>query len=103
MQKNVRLSEVVVSGILDSDQLPIISLLLDHIRSRNISDPVDKLTDWEQFQSLVSELISPRIQINSGEEGYKAAREFTTSTALAHRLSTSNFKGSILSGGSART
>jgi hypothetical protein len=27
--------------------------------------PVDKFTDWERFQGLAFEIISPRIQINS--------------------------------------
>jgi endonuclease/exonuclease/phosphatase (EEP) superfamily protein YafD len=49
VHKNVRLSEVIVSDILDSDHLPIIFHLLDHIRRRNVSDPVDKFTDWERF------------------------------------------------------
>jgi hypothetical protein len=43
VHKNVRLSQVIVSDMLDSDHLPIIFHLLDHIRSRNLSDPVDKL------------------------------------------------------------
>jgi hypothetical protein len=42
-----------------------------------LSEPVDKFTDWEQFQSLASELIAPRIQINSKEEADKEARDFT--------------------------
>jgi hypothetical protein len=74
VHKNVRLSEVSVSDILDSDHIPIVFKLLDHIRNRNLSDPVDKLIDWERFQILASELISPRIQINSGEEADKVAR-----------------------------
>jgi hypothetical protein len=45
--------------------------------------------DWEQFQSLTSELISPKIQIKSGAEADKAARDFTASTASAYRPSTS--------------
>jgi hypothetical protein len=67
VHKNVRLPEVIVSNILDSDQLPIIFHLQDHIRTRNLSDSVDKFIDWEQFQSSVPELILPRIQINQGE------------------------------------
>jgi hypothetical protein len=63
-QKNVRLSEVIVCDILDSGHLPIVFHLLDHVRTRNLWDLVDKFTDWGQFQSLASELISPRIQIN---------------------------------------
>jgi hypothetical protein len=49
---------------------------------------VDKFTDWEPFQSLVSDLISPRIQINWGQEADKAARNFTAAVASAYRLST---------------
>jgi hypothetical protein len=57
----VWLSEVIVSDILDLDHLPVIFHLLDHIRTRNYSDPVEKFIDWEWFQNLASELISPRI------------------------------------------
>jgi hypothetical protein len=71
VHKNVRLSEITLFGILDSDRLPILFHLLDHIRTRNLSDPVDKFTNWELFRSLVSELFSPRNQINSGEEVIK--------------------------------
>jgi hypothetical protein len=46
LHKNVRLSEVIVSEILDPDRLPIVFHLLGHIRSRNLSDPVDNFTDW---------------------------------------------------------
>jgi hypothetical protein len=89
LHKNVRLSEVIVSDILDSDHLPIIFHLLDHIRSRNLLDLVDRFTDWERFQRLASELISPKIQINSEEEAYKAARDFTAFIASAYRIATS--------------
>jgi hypothetical protein len=44
VQKNVRLSEIIVSENL---------VLLNHIRTRNISEPVDKLTDWERVQSIL--------------------------------------------------
>jgi hypothetical protein len=95
VQKNIQLSEVIVSDIQDSDYLPIIFHLLDHIRSRNLLDPVDKFTDWEQFQILASQLISHRIQINSGEKADKLAPKFTASIALVYNLSTSKI---ILSG-----
>jgi hypothetical protein len=49
--KNVRLN------ILNSDHLPIVFHLLDHIRTRILSDPVEKFKDWERFQRLASELI----------------------------------------------
>jgi hypothetical protein len=45
VHKNVRLTEVIVPDILDSDHLPIIFHLLDHIRSRNLSELVDIFTD----------------------------------------------------------
>jgi hypothetical protein len=81
VHKNVWLSEVIVPDILDSDHVPVIFHSLDHVSTMNILDPVDKFTDWEQFQSLAPQLISPRIQINFREEADKSARDFTISTA----------------------
>jgi hypothetical protein len=48
-----------------------------------------KNSDWERFQSLATDLVSPRIQINSGVEADTAKREFAASIASAYRLSTS--------------
>jgi hypothetical protein len=45
--------------------------------------PLKKITDWERFQSLASDLISPRLEINTRIEADKAAREFTASIASA--------------------
>jgi hypothetical protein len=87
--QNIIVSDVVVSDILDSDHLPIVFHTLDHVKIRNLSEPVEKFTDWERFQILASELISPRIEINSGVGDDKAARDFTASVASAYRLSTS--------------
>jgi hypothetical protein len=42
VHKNVQLSEVIISDILDFDHLPIVFNLLDHVRTRNLSDRVDK-------------------------------------------------------------
>jgi hypothetical protein len=53
VNKNIILSNVILSDILDSDHLPIIF--------HNVSAPIEKFTDWERFQSLASNLISPRI------------------------------------------
>jgi hypothetical protein len=83
VHKNVRLSEVIVCDTLYSDCLPIVSHFLD------LSDPVYKFIDWKRVQSLPSELILPKIQINSGEEADKRTRVFTASIATAYRLSTS--------------
>jgi hypothetical protein len=66
VHKNIRISNVIVSDILDSDHLPIIFHIPDHVRTKNISAPLEKFTDWERFQSLASNLISPRLEINSG-------------------------------------
>jgi hypothetical protein len=82
------MSDVIVSDILDSDHLPIIFHTLDHVKIRNLSEPIEKFIDWNRFQRLASELISPRIEMNSGVEAYKAAREFTASIASAYRLAT---------------
>jgi hypothetical protein len=89
VRQNIRVSDVIVSDILDSDHLPIVLHILDHVKIRNLSEPIENFTDWERFQSLASELISPRIQINSGVEADKAARDFTASIPSAYRLSTS--------------
>jgi hypothetical protein len=89
VHKNIRLSCVIVSDILDSDHLPIMFHILDHARTKQISKPLDKFTDWGRFQSLASNLISPRVEIKSGVETDKAACAFTTSFTSAYRLSTS--------------
>jgi hypothetical protein len=73
-----------------SDHLPIIVHMLDDVKMRNLSEPIEEFTDWERFQSLASDLISPRVEINTGVETDKAARYFTSSIASAYRLSTSN-------------
>jgi hypothetical protein len=59
------------------------------MKIRNLSEPVEKFTDWDRFQSLVSELISSRMEINSEVEADKAAYDFTASIASPYRLSTS--------------
>jgi hypothetical protein len=81
VHKNIRLSNAIVSDILDSDHLPIILYILDHVRTKTISAPLEKFTDWERFQSLTSNLISPRIEINSVAEPDKSARAFAASVA----------------------
>jgi hypothetical protein len=61
---------------------------LDHVKIRNVSKPIEIFTDWDRFQSLASELILPRMEINSGVESDKAARNFAASIASAYRLAT---------------
>jgi hypothetical protein len=72
--KKIWLSEVIVSDILDSDHLPVVFHLLGHVRTRNLSGRVDRFTEWMLFQSLASELISPRIKL-TWEEIDKAAHD----------------------------
>jgi hypothetical protein len=96
VHQNIRVSDAIVSDILDSDHLPIVLHILDHVKIRNLSEPIEKFADWDRFQSLVSELISPRIEINSEVEADKAARDFTASIASAYRLSTSKVTLRIL-------
>jgi hypothetical protein len=105
--KNVWLSEVMFSDNLDSDHPPTIFHLLDNVGTRKLLNLVDKFTDWEWFQSLAPELISPRIQMNL-EEADKVASHHTASIALAYRPSTSKVTPSVLNkdlwcGGSAKT
>jgi hypothetical protein len=52
--EDVQLSKVRVLDIRDSDHLPITFCILDHIKAREILDPVEKFTDRERFQSLAS-------------------------------------------------
>jgi hypothetical protein len=87
--QNSRMSDVIFSDILDSDHLPKIFHILDYVKFRNLSDPMEKFTDWDRFQSLASEFISLKIEITSEAEADKAARDFTASISSAYRLSTS--------------
>jgi hypothetical protein len=75
------MSHVIFPDILDSDHLPIVFHILDHVKIKNLSEPTEKFIDYDRLQSLASELMSPKIVINSGVEADKAAREFTASIA----------------------
>jgi hypothetical protein len=88
VHKDVRLSEVRFLDIMDSDHLPIMICILDHIKAREILGPVKKFTDWERFKNLDSALVSPRVEINSRIETDNAAHNISVSTASAYRLST---------------
>jgi hypothetical protein len=43
--KNIRLSDDIVSDSLNSDRLPIIFHILDHVRTKNVKAPREKFTD----------------------------------------------------------
>jgi hypothetical protein len=51
VHKNIRLSNVIVSDILNSYHLPIIFHILDHVRTKNVSTPHEKLTHWERLKA----------------------------------------------------
>jgi hypothetical protein len=57
VHQNSRLSRVIVSDILDSDRLPTAFHVLDHVKARNLSEPIKKFAHWEGFQSFISDLI----------------------------------------------
>jgi hypothetical protein len=56
---------------------------------KDLSEPIEKFTDWDWFQSFASELISPQMEIKSGVEANKVVCDFTAFIASAFRLSTS--------------
>jgi hypothetical protein len=65
VNKGIRFSEVRVLDVMDSNHLQIMFCILDHVKAREIFDPVQKFIDWERFKSLASALGSPRIEIES--------------------------------------
>jgi hypothetical protein len=89
VNKNIRFSNTIISGILDSDHPPIIFHIPNNVRTKNVLVPLEKFTNWDRFQSLVSNLISPRNEINSRVEADKAERALRANIASSYRLSTS--------------
>jgi hypothetical protein len=66
--------------------------LLDHVSTGDTSALVEIHTDWERFQSLASEFISPRTQIHTFQDAEEAARNFAasiTSTLSMHEITLS--------------
>jgi hypothetical protein len=55
--------------------------ILDSVTMMEALVPVEKLTDWELFQSLASELIFSNIKIHSSNKADKTARDFAASIA----------------------
>jgi hypothetical protein len=71
VHQNIRVSDVIVSDILDSDHLPIQFHIQVMVEIRNLKEPIEKFTAWERFQSLPCELILSKIEIKSGEKPIK--------------------------------
>jgi hypothetical protein len=51
VHKNIRLSDLTVSDILDSDHLPIMFHILDHVRTKQISEPLENLQIGSGFKA----------------------------------------------------
>jgi hypothetical protein len=41
-----RVSDVIFSDIFDSDHLPIVFHILDHVKIRNLLEHIEKFADW---------------------------------------------------------
>jgi hypothetical protein len=76
VKHNIRLPVVIIYDILDSDQLQIVFQVLDHVKTKKLYEPVENFTDWERFQRLASDLISPKFEIDPKEEADKALAGF---------------------------
>jgi hypothetical protein len=87
--QNIKGSDDIVSHIFDSYHLPIIFHILDDVKIINLSEPIEKFKYWDWFQCLASELILPRIEINSGVEADKVACNFRASIASAYMMANS--------------
>jgi hypothetical protein len=60
--------------------------ILNPVRTREALNPAEKLTDWELFQRLSSELLFLNIQNHSSNEAAKLACDFGAITVSAYRL-----------------
>jgi hypothetical protein len=52
VHQNISLSGVIVSDILDSDHVPIVFHIMGHVKTKDLSEPVEKFTDKEMFHTL---------------------------------------------------
>jgi hypothetical protein len=87
--------QVTVSNILDSDHLPIIFHILDHVKIRNLSEPIEEFTDWERFQSLASDLTSPRLKLNRQAVNLRPSVGQSVLVSGAHLGPVTNFSFSL--------
>jgi hypothetical protein len=83
VHRDARLSDVTVPDILDSYHLPILFHIPDHVNARDLLAPVEIYTDRGRFWSLTSDLISPRIRIDTLHVAERAACTFAASVTLA--------------------
>jgi hypothetical protein len=88
IHNRIILPNILDSAIFVSDNILIILQILVHVRRKKFLELRKNWTDWKRFQSLTSNFISSRNEINSGVEADKAACDFTASVASTYRLST---------------
>jgi hypothetical protein len=88
VHKNIRFSNVIVSDIPDSDHLPKYSTSWIILELQNSWKDSKIVIDWGWLQSIATDIVSPRIEINLGIESDKAVCNFTASVALVYQLST---------------
>jgi hypothetical protein len=50
----IRVSYIIVSDILDTDFLPIVFHILDHVKIRTLWEPIEKFTDWERSKPFAT-------------------------------------------------
>jgi hypothetical protein len=91
---NIRLSSVIAAYILDSRILTIAFHILHHDRTKKLSEPLERLTDWKRLQSLASDLMSPRMKLTRWQ---KLIKRRATLQLLLVRLSISRIALSELS------
>jgi hypothetical protein len=51
LHQNIRLSHVTVSDILDSDHLPTVFHILDHVTTKKPPETLEKFTDCKRFHN----------------------------------------------------
>jgi hypothetical protein len=82
------MSEVIVTGILDSDHLPIMFNIVDPARMSEALNPVEKLRAWKSFKASSPNSLSSNIQIHNSDKVNKAAFDFAASIVSVYMLST---------------
>jgi hypothetical protein len=80
VHKNIRLSDGNASDILDSDSLPVMFHILDHVKTMCLPEPVETFTDCRLIYYHIEPTLTGRLKA-------KEALDFTASTASAYRLS----------------
>jgi hypothetical protein len=87
VHRNVCLSDVTVSDVLESNHLPVFLHILDNFITTDSSASVETRTDTKRFRFLASALNPVLIKTDNVEEDENAAVTFSLSSS-AYNLST---------------